>query len=152
MEINWAWQKFEALSGLEVYEILAIRQQVFAVEQQCAYLDADGIDIQSWHLCGRNSTQMLVAYARLMPPGVKYPELSIGRVLVLSAERGSGLGHQLVAQCLNKCRAEYYKQDIRISAQAHLEKFYASAGFERTGEPYNEDGIKHIAMRLTPQK
>ncbi|KPQ37411.1 MAG: ElaA protein [Phormidesmis priestleyi Ana] len=150
-QIRWTWRWFDELPATEVYEMLAVRQQVFVVEQDCLYLDADGRDSNAWHLFGYDPHQQLIAYARLLPPNTRYPEPSIGRVLVRKAARGHGLGRQLITLCLEKCGAEYPEQNVRISAQVYLTEFYKSFGFQPTGEPYDDGGIPHVGMVLYAQ-
>ncbi|WLT38251.1 GNAT family N-acetyltransferase [Synechocystis sp. B12] len=146
MEINWSWQQFNNISGEVMHEMLALRQEVFVVEQGCLYLDADGLDKQSWHLFGRTNDQQLVAYARLNFPNTRYPEPSFGRVLTSKAIRGMGAGRKIVAACIQKSLREYPNLDLRISAQAHLTEFYAEFGFTKVGDPYDDHGIEHISM------
>ena len=149
MKISWIWQRFDEISGTQMHEILATRQKIFVVEQQCLYQDADELDQKSWHLIGRDANGELIAYARLNFPGTRYAEPSFGRVLTVQAARGLGLGRQIVQQCLEKCSAEYPDRDIRISAQAYLEQFYQTFGFEVTSQPYDDEGIEHVDMLLS---
>jgi len=147
--IKWQWSSFDELSLCELYEILKIRQAVFVVEQECAYLDADNLDHDSWHLIGwrKNAHQkQLVAYLRVVFPDKKFPEPSIGRVLVTPESRKTGLGKQLTAQAITRIADQYPNSAIRISAQQHLEKFYEDFGFRTVSKPYKEDGIPHIEM------
>ena len=144
---RWRWCRFEALSVFELQAIYMARQQVFAVEQQCAYLDADGIDDMSWHLAAWSSDQRLpLAYARVVHPGVKYAEPSIGRVITTAPARGTGLGRELVRRAIAHCSEAYPGLGIRISAQSRLERFYAGFGFVATRPPHLEDGIPHTDM------
>ena len=147
----WRGCQFAALSGFELDAIYRARQQVFIVEQQCAFLDADGADSASFHLsawaCARSSSDpQVLAYARIVPPGLKYAEASIGRVLSVAAVRGTGLGRELVRRAVAWTELVFPGHTIRISAQAHLAAFYAEAGFVSVGAPYLEDGIVHIEM------
>jgi ElaA protein len=150
-ELHWRFCAFAELSVHELQAINSARQQVFALEQQCIYLDADGCDEQSHHLAawapGRREP---LAYARVVAPGVKYAEPSIGRVITTSAGRGLGLGRELVRRAIDGCRAVYPHAGIRISAQSRLEAFYAGYGFVIIGERYMEDGIPHTEMLLAP--
>ena len=148
LKIDWTWRCFDDISAAAVYEMLAVRQQVFVVEQACLYLDADGSDSQAWHLFGHDLSGRLVAYARLLPPQTRYEEPSIGRVLVGKAARGVGIGRELISRCLEKCEAQYSHPSVRISAQVYLTAFYQSFGFEPFGEPYDDGGIGHIGMLL----
>lgn len=146
--VAWTWQRFDALSGADVYDLLALRSQCFVVEQGCVFLDADGIDRSSWHLLGRDAGGSLVAYLRCIDPRVKSAEPSIGRVVVAGASRALGLGRSLMMEGIARSRAAWPGQDIVINAQLRLEAFYRSLGFATEGSPYIEDGIDHVAMRL----
>ncbi len=147
--MDWAWLAFEELSREELYEVLRVRQAVFVVEQNCVYQDVDGLDPTSWHLLGwrKGATgRELVAYLRVVFPGGKYPEPSIGRVLTTASVRGTGVGQILMREGINRVAHEYPQLSIRISAQQYLEKFYSELGFETVSDPYDEDGIPHIEM------
>ena len=144
--VHWHWSRFQALGLDDLYDALALRSAVFSVEQACAYLDPDGIDRSSSHLLGRDGAGVLHGYMRVVDPGVKYAEPSIGRVVTSPALRGTGLGRKLFAEGLSRCTAAWPGQGIRISAQAHLDRFYASFGFEPVGAIYLEDNIPHLEM------
>jgi ElaA protein len=143
--VNWQWLRFPALGVDNLYDALALRCRVFVLEQG-PYLDPDGIDRVSWHLLGRDVAGELQAYLRVVDPGVKYAEPSIGRVITSSATRGSGLGRVLMAEGIARCTAAWPAQGIRISAQAHLAPFYRSLGFASVGDEYLEDNIPHVEM------
>ena len=147
---RWRWCHFDSLGVHELQAIYRARQHVFAIEQQCIYQDVDGADAASFHLAawGDDEASMPLAYARVVQPGVKYDEPSIGRVLTTDAARGTGLGRELVRRAIEHCRAVYPDQGIRISAQSRLERFYAGFGFAAQGERYLEDGIPHTEMLL----
>lgn len=147
--LNWTWARLEALGAGDVYDFLALRSEVFVVEQSCVFLDADGVDRQAWHLLGRNLAGELLAYLRLVDAKVKYPELSIGRVITSPRARAMGLGKRLMQEGLKRTLQMHPNADIRISAQARLQKFYASLGFRTQSEPYMEDGIAHVEMLLS---
>ena len=144
--LAWAWRRFADLRTDDVYDLLALRAAVFVVEQACAYLDPDGLDRQSWHLLGRDGTGALRACLRVVDPGLKYAEPSMGRVVLDQALRGSGLADQLVDQGLRCSDAAWPGQGNRISAQAHLQRFYGRHGFQPVGGVYSEDDIPHIQM------
>jgi ElaA protein len=144
--LNWACLRFAALSVDDLYDALALRAEVFVVEQACIFQDADGADRHSAHLLGRDASGALQAYLRIVDPGVKYAEPSLGRVITSTAARGSGLGHRLVDEGIARCESAWPGRDIRIGAQARLEAFYASHGFVREGADYIEDGIPHCEM------
>lgn len=151
--IDWQWKRLADLTPVELYAALAARSEVFVVEQHCAFLDADGLDDMALHLLGwapadgpAKQAPTLAAYLRLIEPGRKYEEPSIGRVLTRSAFRGVGLGRVLMREGLSHAAAIYPGRAIRIGAQRYLEHFYASVGFRPASEPYLEDGIEHIEM------
>lgn len=148
---GWLWSQFARLSPRDVYDLLSLRQRVFIVEQNCAYQDADGRDAGAWHLLGRRGGEKsggdaLIAYARVFEPGVRYEEVSIGRIVTAPEVRGSGLGRLLLQEAMRRCDDLCPGQPIRIAAQRHLEKFYEEFGFTAASEPYDEDGILHIDM------
>ncbi len=145
MTVRFEVRRFEELATLELYEILALRQRVFVVEQHCAYLDADGWDQGAMHVIGSRDRSIL-AYARILEPGVRLPERTIGRVIVAAGARGQGLARALMERSLSSIRDAHGPTAVALSAQAHLEPFYASLGFERRGGQYDEDGIPHVDM------
>jgi len=157
--LKWRSSLFDDLSLNELYEILKVRQAVFALEQNCVYQDADDFDQCSWHLMGwyashashasidePNKISELVAYLRVVFPAGKYPEPSIGRVLVTPKFRHKNVGTALMGKAISHISDEYPNSSIRISAQQYLENFYAGLGFKTVSEPYLEDGIPHIEM------
>lgn len=143
--MDWIWSRFDELGVDRLYDALALRCRVFILEQG-PYLDPDGLDRKAWHLLGLDSAGVLQAYLRVVDPGQKYAEPSIGRVVTSPEARGSGLGRELVGQGVRRCVGAFPGQGIRISAQAHLERFYGSFGFATVGPPYLEDGIPHLEM------
>lgn len=146
-EVDWRICRFSELSPVELARIYRARQQVFTIEQQCIYLDADEFDEVSWHIAAWSPALALpLAYARLVNPGGKYAEPSMGRVITTAAARGVGLGRELVRRVLEHSALVYPKQGVRISAQERLARFYAEFGFAPVGEPYMEDGIPHLEM------
>lgn len=149
-DLDWRWRRFDALGVHELQYIYAARQQVFAIEQQCIYLDVDGCDEHAFHLAAWSAAQREpLAYARVIDPGVKYEaDLSIGRVITTGAGRGKGIGRELMARAIAHARAVWPDVAIRISAQSRLERFYLGFGFTRVGSPYLEDGIDHTEMLL----
>ncbi len=143
--MNWTYCRFQDLGVDNLYDALALRCRVFILEQG-PYLDPDGVDRQSWHLLGRDAAGVLHAYLRVVDPGLKYAEPSLGRVITSPETRGTGLGKALVAEGVSRCADTWPGRGIRISAQAHLERFYGAFGFERAGADYLEDGIPHCEM------
>jgi ElaA protein len=147
--LNWAWLRFPDLGVENLYDALALRCRVFVLEQG-PYQDPDGLDRQSWHLLGRDAAGTLVSYLRVVDPGARYAEPSLGRVITAPEIRGSGAGHALVAEGVARCIETWPGLGIRISAQAHLESFYRAHGFEPAGEIYLEDDIPHREMWRKP--
>lgn len=133
-----------------LYRLLQLRTDVFVVEQQCLFQDMDGADELCMHLLGEQAVPghqpALLAYARIVPPGLKFPEASIGRVVSATAARGSGIGHVLMREAVRALHGLWGVQPIRIGAQAHLQAFYRRHGFEPDGPIYIEDGIDHVEM------
>jgi ElaA protein len=151
MPIRFQWSRLEQLSALQFHEIIAARERVFIVEQNCPYPDADGYDVVSWHLTGHVDGR-LAAYLRIVDPGHKYSEASIGRVLTASGFRGLGLGKALMDEAIAGAARHYPRHAIRISAQAYLLAFYRGYGFMPVGEEYLEDDIPHIEMLRSAQQ
>jgi ElaA protein len=149
MTIEWQWSSYEGLSKDDVYEIMERRQEVFVVEQNCVFQDIDRIDQKAFHLLGwkRVGTErQLVAYMRCVHPGVKYAEVSLGRVLSTSVVRGTGIGRDMMKHAISNTEREFPGMRIRISAQQYLERFYEGFGFVTQSAPYDEDGIPHVEM------
>ncbi len=148
--LAWRCLPFDALHPRTLYALLQLRSAVFVVEQACAFQDLDGADHHGLHLLGERlrpgQAPELLAYARLLPAGLKYPEASIGRVVTAPATRGTGLGHALMAESVRCLHSLWGAQPIRIGAQAHLQAFYRQHGFEAVGALYDEDGIAHTEM------
>jgi ElaA protein len=143
--LAWQTSAFNALTPADLYRAIKLRQDVFVLEQACLYPDLDDLDQQATHiLCWRG--EELVAYQRCLPPGVSYPESSIGRIIVTPEVRGIKLGRQLVQRGIDYNLAQWPDHDIKIGAQAHLQPFYRSLGFATVGEEYLEDGIMHAPM------
>lgn len=139
--MRWHDKPFATLTVDELYAITALRERVFVVEQNCPYLDADGLDPKCRHLWAEEAGA-LRAYCRIVPAGAKYAEVAIGRVITAPEARGTGLGKELMRRGIEACGPG----PIRIGAQAHLEKFYGELGFVRASDLYDEDGIPHIEM------
>lgn len=149
--LNWSLRRWDELSLEQLYAILQARSAVFVVEQTCPYQDLDDLDRQGLHLMARAQGGELLAYARLLPAGLRFPEPSIGRVLTIAAGRGRGLGRALMLSSLAAAELHFPGQAIRISAQQYLEGFYGTLGFVTVRGPYDEDGIPHMEMLRSPQ-
>lgn len=141
---------YNDLTRDELYELLQFRQEVFVVEQNCPYLDADGEkDKASWHLWLADEKGRMIAYCRVLPDGVGYPGyVAIGRVISRSDYRGTGAGRKIMELAIQWIAETWPGQLIKISAQCYLDRFYTSLGFVETGENYLEDDIPHQAMVL----
>ncbi len=144
--LSFRWHPWQALTPDTLYNFLRLRSDIFVVEQNCAYPDMDGVDPHCEHLCIHGPRQQLLAYLRLVPPGLKAPQAAIGRLVVAHDARGSGLGRAAMQEGIRRCTERYPGQDIFLSGQQHLEAFYASLGFVTFTEPYLEDGIQHVNM------
>jgi ElaA protein len=149
--IDWQWCALHELTAQQLYALFAARQAVFIVEQDCAYQDMDGLDENAEHLIGWSGADV-AAYLRLLAPGVRFAEPSLGRVLTTNPFRRSGLGRELMLKGLAHAYERYPGHVIRIGAQSYLEKFYGSLGFVVASEPYFEDGIPHVEMLHDPRR
>jgi ElaA protein len=136
---------FQELNVNELYALLRLRSEVFVLEQNCVFLDQDNKDQKCQHLL-LFADGKLAAYSRLVPPGVSYTEISIGRVVTSPEFRGTGLGRKLMELSIEGCQELFGSGDIRIGAQTYALAFYSSLGFVPEGEVYDEDGIEHIEM------
>jgi ElaA protein len=145
--LTWCLVPFAKLSVDQLYDLLKLRQQVFVVEQTCAYLDCDDKDRRALHLLGEDEEHRLIAYARIVPPGISFAEASIGRVVTDRAARRSGHGRALMHEAIARTR-DAFGGAVRIGAQLYLQRFYESFGFVVASAVYDEDGIPHVEMLL----
>lgn len=144
--LNWQWRSFAELNSHELYDLLALRQEVFIIEQTCIYPDLDYYDQKAMHLLGWKNNK-LVAYARLFENDIRYPNsVSIGRIVTSPSIRGEGIGKELMRFLLEHLDKTNNNYPITISARFYLEKFYTDFGFQPVGELYDEDGTPHIKM------
>ncbi|HEY2348796.1 MAG TPA: GNAT family N-acetyltransferase [Puia sp.] len=148
--INWILKPFAELTPYELYRILQLRNEVFIVEQNCPYQDLDNKDLKSWHLMGIDDDK-LMAYSRLLGPGISYSESSIGRIVSSPLVRKTGMGKKLVDESIRQIKNLFQTDSIRIGAQFYLKLFYESFGFIQDGEIYLEDNIPHIIMLRNPK-
>lgn len=146
MEITWNLEPFQSLSPSQVYAVLRLRSRVFVLEQACLFEDADGLDQDCYHLMAHGNDGRLAAYARLVPKGLMYPHMSIGRVVTAPELRKEGLGKLLMERAITESGRVFGVASIQIGAQLYLKEFYRQFGFVVFGEPYLEDGIWHISM------
>lgn len=145
MNLTHLVKAFSELTVNELYELLKLRAEVFVVEQNCVFQDMDDKDQNCYHLMLYLDGQ-LVGYSRLVPAGISYKEMAIGRVITAASVRGKGLGKMLMELSIEYCRKLLSQGDIRIGAQTYALGFYASLGFVAEGETYDEDGIEHVEM------
>lgn len=143
----WTIKSFQELSTYELYTYLQLRVDVFVVEQSCPYPEIDGYDMDSYHLAYIENGELL-SYARILPAGIKYNGISIGRVIVNKKARGRGLAKQLMEQAISFSSEKWPNGDIQLQAQTQLKHFYGTFGFKEISEVYNEDGIPHVDMLL----
>lgn len=146
-QIKWILKPFHRLAAEELYQILQLRNEVFVVEQNCVYQDADNNDQKAFHLLGMQG-EKLWAYARLFAPGAYYTEAAIGRIVTAPGVRGRGLGKALVKEAIEITRRMYGEIPIALAAQSYLEKFYAYFGFQKRGKDFLWDNIPHVKMVL----
>lgn len=147
--LKWRIKSFDELTVKELFEVYYLRQEVFVVEQDCPYQDADNKDLKSYHLMGYEQGE-LVAYLRVVEPGVSYKEVSIGRVVTKESARRKGIGSLLMNKGREEIEEIYGSVPIRISAQKYLKAFYESLGYNFTGKEYLEDNIPHLEMLYMP--
>ncbi len=145
--MEWKLKAFDEMSIDELYNILRERVDVFVVEQQCAYREIDNFDQSSYHLYACEGEE-IAAYARILPAGTAYQELSIGRVLVKESYRGRGFATELMTKALDFIREELKGESVRLQAQEYLLHFYSSFGFEKISGVYLDEGIPHADMLL----
>ena len=144
--INWSFKKFDDLTSHELYSVLQLRNEVFVVEQNCVFQDADNKDQDSHHLMGWDD-EILVAYSRIVPSGIAYDSFpSIGRVVTSPKTRRTGIGKILMQQSIEELQKLFGQSSIKLGAQLYLKKFYESFGFVQSSDIYIEDGIPHIEM------
>ena len=147
--LHWTWARFDDLGVHALHDALALRCRVFILEQG-PYQDPDSADKHAWHLLGHSADGRLGAVLRAVDPGVHGAEPSIGRVVVAPELRGTGAGRALLQQGLQHCQVVWPGKAVRISAQAHLQRFYGEQGFVPVTGEYLEDGIPHIGMLWHP--
>lgn len=148
--LGWQTLPFDRLSPSLLYGMLRLRSAVFVVEQRCIYQDIDDVDRGAWFVLGSDpggESSMVLASARVLGPGVRFREPSVGRVCTDPGLRGTGQGRELMRRAIALAGERFPGQSLRISAQAHLDRFYGDLGFRVDSEPYDEDGIPHIEMQ-----
>ncbi|PGM68837.1 GNAT family N-acetyltransferase [Bacillus cereus] len=145
--MSWNLKKFDELTNIELYNLLKERTLVFVVEQNCPYPEVDGKDPFSYHLFKEDNGE-IIAYLRIVPAGVSYQEISIGRVFVKKEYRGQGIAEELLKKGLDFIQNELKEKTVKIQSQDYLRKFYSSFGFQTISQTYLEDNIPHVDMLL----
>ncbi len=148
IQIDWDIKSFKKLGTDELYGLLKLRVDVFVVEQNCPYPEIDGRDRhpETLHLVGKNKDGEILSYLRILPPGLRFEQVSIGRVVVNKNSRGQGISEAMLKIALDQIHRTWPNEDVKISAQLYLRDFYQSHGFEAVSKNYLEDGIPHIDM------
>lgn len=148
MKNNWTNKSFNELNNKELYDIIKVRSKVFQIEQNCLYLDLDDIDTYCFHLFLKSELDSsVVSYCRIIPPNIRYPEVSIGRVLTIPSKRKKGLAREMMEIAIAFVQKTWPQQNIQISAQVYLEEFYQSLQFQTISDVYLEDNvIEHVKM------
>ena len=136
---------FSELTTAELYAILRLREAVFIVEQECAFAEIDGKDVDAYHLWFEEEGEIL-AYARVLDRGVSFEEPAVGRVI--SMQRRCGLGSRILAEGIRIAREKYAAEAVMLEAQTYAREFYEKAGFVQVSDEFLEDGIPHIVMRV----
>ena len=135
---------FHELDKEELYKFMQLRIEVFIVEQDCPYQDLDDLDSQGTHIWIEEDGVVLT-YLRLNPPGTRFKEPSLGRIVTKETARSRGLAEIIINKALEIIDNDYV-MPTRISAQSYLEDYYSKFGFVKCSEEYMEDNIPHIEM------
>ncbi len=143
--MNWYHKRFDELTNHELYEILRLRINIFVIEQNCPYDECDGKDYAAIHFFAKNNKDIM-AYARILPPGISFKEVSIGRVAVSSNYRGNGFARKIMKEIIDYIHEYYTGTSIKIEAQEYLRTFYVELGFIAISEVFLLDNIPHIEM------
>lgn len=146
-DLHWHWCRLEGMKPFLLYDMLALREAIFVVEQTCAYHELDGLDKAAEHLLVTRD-ETVVSCLRVLPPAEVAGQVRIGRVAVSSEWRNRGLARLMVQSAIEKIRLDYPSSDICLDAQTYLQGFYLSLGFEVCGDEFLEDGIPHIPMQM----
>ena len=148
--MQYTMKTFDELTNRELYRLLALRQEVFVIEQTCIYPDLDGKDETAYHLMAVED-EKLVGGLRILGRGAVFEEVSIGRVVVSAPNRGRGIAKEMMQRALGFIESELQEKCVKISAQTYAIAFYEGLGFRSVSKEYLEDGIPHVDMvcRLT---
>ena len=152
MNTRFRWFTWKELDADTLYAMLKLRSDIFVVEQDCVYSDMDGLDPKCEHLGGFDDANQLVVYLRMLPPGIKWPEPALGRLVVRPSARHSGIARVALCEGIERVTERFPGQPTFLSGQQYLEHFYVQYGFVTVSEPYLEDGIMHVNMRRPADK
>lgn len=144
--VKWEIKPFKKLSLIEFHDVIALRIAVFIVEQNCPYQELDGKDFKAIHVIGKDNKGKIIATARILPKGITYDEVAIGRVVTAQSIRHLKKGHKLMNVCMTYIKDNYPNENVKLSAQSHLVNYYGAHGFTETGKYYLEDDIPHSEM------
>lgn len=145
--LQWNWCVLEEMGVIRLYDMLALREAIFVVEQHCIYQELDGLDRIAQHLLVLEE-DTVVACLRVLPPGEQEARARIGRVAVSPAWRRQGIAGVMVRMAVDRARQDFPTSGVFLDAQTYLQGFYESLGFRTCGEEFLEDGIPHIAMQM----
>jgi ElaA protein len=146
-DLQWAWHRLVEMEPELLYDMLAMREAIFVVEQSCIYHELDGLDKDASHLLVTHKGKVVACLRLLAATGPSGP-LRIGRVAVVDDWRGKGIARSMMQITLEKIRQHDPARGICLSAQTYLQGFYQSLGFELCGNEFLEDGIPHVPMQL----
>lgn len=146
MSTSFEIKHYKDLSLDEFHDIISLRIEIFSVEQEVFYNDLDGYDKQSHHVICKNEEGEIIGTARMLPPKLKYPQASFGRVVIKKTDRGTGLGHEMIKVMNKFLLSKYPDAGIKISAMLYLKDFYEAHGYYKTSDIYPDCGIDHIDM------
>ena len=149
MSANFEIKHYRELTLNEFHDIISLRIEIFSVEQEVFYNDLDGYDKKSHHVICKSKEGEIIGTARLLPPELKYPQASFGRVVIKKSERGTGLGHEMVKLMNDFLIEKYPNAGIKISAMLYLKEFYETHSYKKTSDVYPDCGIDHIDMEFS---
>jgi len=145
--MQWCWYSLKDMEPVLLYDMLALREAIFVVEQACIYQELDGLDKIAQHLL-LTQNESLIACLRVLPPGRQEARVRIGRVAVSAHWRKQGIARTMMQKAIARIRLDYSSSGIYLDAQTYLQGFYESLGFQTCGQEFLEDGIPHVPMQI----
>lgn len=146
-DLQWCWYHLKDMEPGLLYDMLALREAIFVVEQNCIYQELDGLDKIAEHLL-LTQNRSVVACLRVLPADGQEPRVRIGRVAVAPGWRGRGIARVMMCGAIDRIRLDYSSSGIYLDAQTYLQAFYQSLGFRVCGDEFLEDGIPHVPMQI----